>query len=91
MYTAGNIYNKAQIKSHYYDICRLARNECEKLRRDRLNASIGELAELMPDVLNANRKVDKSTVLRLATNFLRFYNGMLIPNIVLIQFYMQHA
>ena len=55
---------------------RLLRNEGEKLRRDRLNSSINELAQLLPVVAQANRKVDKSTVLRQATNYLRFYKGM---------------
>lgn len=56
---------------------RLSRNESEKLRRDRLNAYIGELAKLVPLILNANRKVDKSSVLRLTVNYLRMYHGKL--------------
>ena len=54
----------------------MSRNESEKLRRDRLNAYIGELAKLVPLILTANRKMDKSSVLRLTVNYLRMYHGM---------------
>ena len=53
--------------------CRLTRNESEKLRRDRLNAFIGELAKIVP--MNTNRKMDKSSILRLAVNYLRVYHS----------------
>ena len=49
----------------------MSRNESEKLRRDRLNAFIGELAKLIPLIMTANRKMDKGSVLRLAVNYIR--------------------
>ena len=55
---------------------RLSRNESEKLRRDRLNMYIVELAKLVPLVTNVNKKIDKSTILRLAVNYLRIHHGM---------------
>lgn len=56
---------------------RLSRNESEKLRRDKLNMHIAELAKLVPIVASAPRKVDKSSVLRLAVNYLRLHKGVL--------------
>ncbi|XP_064608668.1 protein cycle-like isoform X2 [Liolophura sinensis] len=55
---------------------RLSRNESEKLRRDKLNMHIAELAKLVPIVASAPRKVDKSSVLRLAVNYLRLHKDL---------------
>ena len=62
----------------FFVVNRLLRNEGEKLRRDRLNSSINELGRMLPVVFRANRKVDKSTILRQATNYLRFYKGKVL-------------
>uniref|UniRef100_A0A1B0ABZ5 Methoprene-tolerant n=1 Tax=Glossina pallidipes TaxID=7398 RepID=A0A1B0ABZ5_GLOPL len=50
---------------------REARNLAEKQRRDKLNASIGELATMVPHVVDAQRRMDKTAVLRFATHGLR--------------------
>ncbi|KAM7346706.1 methoprene-tolerant isoform 1-T2 [Cochliomyia hominivorax] len=50
---------------------REARNLAEKHRRDKLNASIGELAKMVPHVADSPRRLDKTAILRLATHGLR--------------------
>ncbi|XP_063837408.1 circadian locomoter output cycles protein kaput-like isoform X1 [Ostrinia nubilalis] len=47
------------------------RNKAEKQRRDKLNQSIGELASMVPPVVAASRKIDKTGVLRLTAHYLR--------------------
>lgn len=47
------------------------RNKAEKMRRDRLNQSVAELASMVPPVVAARRKIDKTTVLRLTAHYLR--------------------
>ncbi|XP_021192500.3 uncharacterized protein LOC110377805 isoform X1 [Helicoverpa armigera] len=47
------------------------RNRAEKMRRDRLNQSVAELASMVPPVVAARRKIDKTTVLRLTAHYLR--------------------
>ncbi|XP_026727764.1 neuronal PAS domain-containing protein 2-like isoform X2 [Trichoplusia ni] len=47
------------------------RNKAEKMRRDRLNQSVAELAAMVPPVVAARRKIDKTTVLRLTAHYLR--------------------
>ncbi|XP_075990646.1 uncharacterized protein LOC142986193 isoform X2 [Anticarsia gemmatalis] len=47
------------------------RNRNEKMRRDRLNQSVAELAAIVPPVVAARRKIDKTTVLRLTAHYLR--------------------
>lgn len=54
---------------------RLSRCESEKLRRDRLNAYIGELAKIVPLVMQSSKKIDKASVLRLTVTYLRIYHG----------------
>nr|APP91163.1 methoprene-tolerant protein [Platynereis dumerilii] len=56
---------------------RLSRNENEKMRRDRLNTYVAELAHLLPMVVAANRKMEKSSILRLAVNYLRVYHDFI--------------
>lgn len=50
---------------------REARNLAEKQRRDKLNASISELAKMVPHVADSPRRLDKTAVLRFATHGLR--------------------
>lgn len=52
---------------------REARNLAEKHRRDKLNASIGELAKMVPHVADSPRRLDKTSVLRLTTHGLRLH------------------
>ncbi|XP_048488596.1 hypoxia-inducible factor 3-alpha isoform X1 [Plutella xylostella] len=47
------------------------RNKAEKQRRDKLNQSISELAAMVPPVLAASRRIDKTGVLRLTAHYLR--------------------
>jgi hypothetical protein len=59
------------------------RNLAEKLRRDKLNTYVGELASIIPLVAAAGKKVDKTSVLRIAANYIRMHNGecVLLPTI----------
>ncbi|XP_022215048.2 circadian locomoter output cycles protein kaput [Drosophila obscura] len=50
---------------------REARNLAEKQRRDKLNASIQELATMVPHAAESSRRLDKTAVLRFATHGLR--------------------
>lgn len=63
------------------------RNKAEKQRRDRLNAFIGELATLVPMVARSAKRMDKTSILRLAATHLRIYqtlvNGKGIPRMQL--------
>lgn len=49
------------------------RNRAEKMRRDKLNSFINELATLVPMVSRSPKRMDKTTVLRLAAAFLRLH------------------
>lgn len=49
------------------------RNKAEKQRRDRLNSFINELATLVPMVSRSSKKMDKTSILRLAAVYLRLY------------------
>nr|XP_027228744.1 aryl hydrocarbon receptor nuclear translocator-like protein 1 [Penaeus vannamei] len=49
------------------------RNIAEKMRRDKLNNYVTELASIVPLVSGANKRVDKTSVLRLAANFIRIH------------------
>jgi hypothetical protein len=60
----------------HWSVDRLQKNETEKLRRDRMNAYIGELAKIVPLVMQTTKKIDKASVLRLTVTYLRIYNGM---------------
>ncbi|XP_001355648.3 circadian locomoter output cycles protein kaput [Drosophila pseudoobscura] len=50
---------------------REARNLAEKQRRDKLNASIQELATMVPHAAESSRRLDKTAVLRFAAHGLR--------------------
>lgn len=51
------------------------RNKAEKQRRDRLNAFINELAKLIPLVARSQKRLDKTSILRLAATHLRIYQS----------------
>lgn len=55
---------------------RLSRKFGEKLRRDRLNNLITQLAEEIPLVKYAHRRLDKSAILRLTVSYLKLNNGL---------------
>lgn len=52
---------------------RKSRNLSEKKRRDQFNGLVNELSAM---VSSANRKMDKSTVLKSTISFLKNYNGI---------------
>ncbi|XP_071519226.1 uncharacterized protein [Panulirus ornatus] len=49
------------------------RNMAEKMRRDKLNYYISELAGIVPLGSGANKRIDKTSVLRLAANYIRMH------------------
>lgn len=51
------------------------RNRAEKMRRDKLNSYIGELATLVPMVARSAKRMDKTSILRLAATHLRIYQS----------------
>ncbi|KYB28289.1 Circadian locomoter output cycles protein kaput-like Protein [Tribolium castaneum] len=53
------------------------RNRAEKMRRDKLNSYIGELATLVPMVARSAKRMDKTSILRLAATHLRIYQTLL--------------
>ncbi len=52
-------------------VIRDMRNKAEKLRRDKLNSHITKLGSLLPAVNTTPKRMDKTSILRLASNFLR--------------------
>lgn len=57
---------------------RPARNLSEKKRRDKLNVYISELAALVPSCANSQRKLDKTTVLKMTVGYMKVHNGKII-------------
>ena len=57
---------------------RSSRNASEKKRRDKLNIYISELAAMVPSCTSAQRKLDKTTVLKMTVNYMKVNNGMFI-------------
>ena len=55
---------------------RSSRNASEKKRRDKLNIYISELAAMVPSCASAQRKLDKTTVLKMTVNYMKVNNGM---------------
>ncbi|XP_022907239.1 neuronal PAS domain-containing protein 2-like isoform X2 [Onthophagus taurus] len=53
------------------------RNRAEKMRRDKLNAFIGELATLVPMVSRSAKRMDKTSILRLTASHLRIHQRLL--------------
>lgn len=53
------------------------RNRAEKMRRDKLNSFIGELATLVPMVSRSAKRMDKTSILRLTATHLRIYQTLL--------------
>nr|BAU79435.1 methoprene tolerant [Planococcus kraunhiae] len=68
LYMAHNEYPPMTANSN-----RMMRNLAEKMRRDKLNTYINELSTLVPMVSNSPKKMDKTSVLRLATTYLRIH------------------
>ncbi|XP_042881819.1 circadian locomoter output cycles protein kaput-like [Penaeus japonicus] len=60
-------------ENKYPSSSREMRNIAEKMRRDKLNNYVTELASIVPLVSGANKRVDKTSVLRLAANFIRIH------------------
>ncbi|CAN8006232.1 unnamed protein product [Ixodes hexagonus] len=54
---------------------RMQRNFAEKQRRDKLNSYISELANIVPMVSMASKRLDKTSILRLSAAHLRFYQS----------------
>ena len=54
---------------------RPSRNLSEKKRRDKLNVYISELAAMVPACASAQRKLDKTTVLKLTVAYMKVHNG----------------
>ncbi|KAG8225158.1 hypothetical protein J437_LFUL002858, partial [Ladona fulva] len=52
------------------------RNMAEKMRRDKLNNYIGELATLVPMVSSSPRRLDKTSVLRLSATYIRIHRTL---------------
>jgi len=50
---------------------RMARNVAEKQRRDKLNSHINELANIVPLISNASKRLDKIAILRLSSVYMR--------------------
>lgn len=55
---------------------KLSRKVGEKLRRDRLNSLITQLAEEIPIIKYAHRRLDKSAILRLTVSFMKLHLGL---------------
>ncbi|XP_076037059.1 uncharacterized protein LOC143022628 isoform X2 [Oratosquilla oratoria] len=53
---------------------RVMRNMAEKMRRDKLNNYVTELASLVPLVADSNKKYDKTSILRLAASYIRLHS-----------------
>ena len=54
---------------------RPSRNLSEKKRRDKLNVYISELAAMVPSCASAQRKLDKTTVLKMTVGYMKVHNG----------------
>ena len=61
-------------------LSRASRNLSEKKRRDKLNIYISELASMVPSCATSQRKLDKTTVLKMTVNYMKVHNGNLYDN-----------
>lgn len=59
---------------------RPSRNLSEKKRRDKLNVYISELAAMVPSCASAQRKLDKTTVLKMTVAYMKVHNGKIHYN-----------
>lgn len=57
---------------------RPSRNLSEKKRRDKLNVYISELAAMVPACANSQRKLDKTTVLKMTVGYMKVHNGKIM-------------
>lgn len=55
---------------------RESRNKSEKDRRDKVNAFINELANLVPGCVPQSKKLDKATILKNTVDFMKVHNGI---------------
>ena len=71
------VSEKGRLSCHVKMIApvRVARNVAEKQRRDKLNAFIADLANSVPLVASATKRLDKTSILRLAAAFLRLHDS----------------
>ncbi|XP_069129884.1 uncharacterized protein [Argopecten irradians] len=58
------------------DIKKQSRKVGEKIRRDKLKSYLSVLAQEIPWISDANQKVDRSQILKLTVNYLRFHYGI---------------
>ncbi|XP_052794180.1 uncharacterized protein LOC128227567 isoform X2 [Mya arenaria] len=59
-----------------HNMSRRSRKQGEKLRREKLNSLVSQLAEEIPMVKHAHRRLDKSAILRLTVNFMKLNLGL---------------
>lgn len=59
---------------HIISTNRQMRNMAEKMRRDKLNFFIHELSNLVPIISYSPKKLDKTSILRLAATYIRLHN-----------------
>lgn len=59
---------------HIISTNRQMRNMAEKMRRDKLNYFIHELSNLVPIISFSPKKLDKTSILRLAATYIRLHN-----------------
>ena len=73
-----NVYLTVKFSRKLYISClshRPSRNLSEKKRRDKLNIYISELAAMVPACANSQRKLDKTTVLKMTVAYMKMHNG----------------
>lgn len=54
---------------------RECRNKAEKNRRDKMNSNVKEMGAINPLVVNAPKRVDKTSTLRLSAGFIRLHES----------------
>ncbi|XP_012542049.1 aryl hydrocarbon receptor nuclear translocator-like protein 2 isoform X4 [Monomorium pharaonis] len=66
-----NTDKKTDKKEEYGNSSRTTRNHAEKQRRDSLNGCISEMAIVVPSIAGSSRRMDKISILRLSSAYLR--------------------